>query len=123
MEIGKTIAIHPDGSVHVCCGHAPFDVDDLNAGNIKTESLSSILNRMQRNLMYWWIHMQGPKKILDEVIGRNDEHSSICDACVVMFKKHRDAVYGYLDANRDEVFLNGVLLSDNVRRYAEILTE
>jgi hypothetical protein len=112
-ELGKTLAVHPDGSVHLCCGHAAFDTDALSVGNILDESLPSLVKESHSNLLYWWIHMGGPNKIL-QAVGDSTKYATICDACLHVLTDQRERVVEYLRKNRSAVLLNDVLLSDDI---------
>jgi MoaA/NifB/PqqE/SkfB family radical SAM enzyme len=118
-QVLRTVSIHPNGLVKACCGHAMFYAPDLTVGNLLEESLADILARGQTNLVYWWIHMLGPKKILEK-LGVNGRYSHICHACHVLLSQHRDEMLEYLAAHRDDVLLNDVLLSDGVKRAAQL---
>ncbi|WP_218185282.1 SPASM domain-containing protein, partial [Sulfuracidifex metallicus] len=66
-NIGRTLALMPNGDVKICCGHPIFQyVDDPNdlylIGNIMREDLVSMVKKAQSVLLYWWIHFLGPKK-------------------------------------------------------------
>jgi organic radical activating enzyme len=121
-EVMKTISIHPNGGVKVCCGHAMFYAKDLNLGNLNDESLTEMLKRGQGNLLYWWLHMLGPKRILEK-IGVKGTYSHICHACNELLTKHRDAAIEYLVAHRNDVMANDVLLSDTMRHVAQVVLE
>ena len=121
-QVLRTVSIHPNGLVKACCGHAMFYAPDLTVGNLLEESLADILKRGQTNLVYWWIHMLGPKKILEK-LGVNGNYSHICHACHVLLSKHREEMLEYLAVNKDDILLNDVLLSDSVRRAAQLAVD
>ena len=121
-QVLRTVSIHPNGLVKTCCGHAMFYAPDLTVGNLLEESLSDILARGQTNLVYWWIHMLGPKKILEK-LGVTGNYSHICHACHVLLSRYRDEMLAYLTSHKDDVLLNDVLLSDWVRRAAQVAVE
>ena len=112
-EIGKTLAVHPDGSVHLCCGHAAFDTNALSVGNILDASIPSLVRESHSNLLYWWIHMGGPNRIL-QAVGGSTGSATVCDACLRVLAERRDRVVEYLRKNRSAVLLNDVLLSDDI---------
>jgi hypothetical protein len=119
-EVLKTVSLHPNGGVKVCCGHAQFYAKDLTAGNLHDEPLPQILQRAQGNLLYWWIHMLGPKRILQR-LGVEGNYSHICHACHELLTTHREKAVAYLAAHRDEVMANDVLLSDTMKTMAKVL--
>jgi hypothetical protein len=119
-EVLKTVSLHPNGGVKVCCGHAMFYAKDLTAGNLNDESLPDILQRAQGNIVYWWIHMMGPKRILEK-LGVQGNYSHICHACNELLTTHRDKMVAYLAEHRDEVMANDVLLSDTMKTMAKVL--
>ena len=112
-EIGKTLAVHPDGSVHLCCGHAAFDTNALSVGNILDARLPMLVKVSHSNLLYWWIHMGGPNKIL-HAVGDSTRYATICDACLHVLTDRSERVVEYVRKNRSSVLLNDVLLSDDI---------
>jgi hypothetical protein len=49
-------------------------------GNIKSNSLAEAIRRKQRNVLYWWIALEGPHEILKN-IGCRGEIYHKCEAC------------------------------------------
>jgi hypothetical protein len=121
-EVMKTVSIHPNGLVKVCCGHAMFYNPDLTVGNLWEERLPDMLNRGQQNLLYWWIHMLGPKRILEK-LGVEGNYSSICHACDVLLRQYREPMLEYIMQHKDDVLLNDVLFSDYIRRAAQVVVK
>lgn len=119
-EVVRTLSIHPNGSVKICCGHAMLYAKDLTAGNLNQDSLETIVSRAQQNLLYWWIHMKGPKQILDE-LGVQGSYSHICHACHVLLTEHREEAMQYLKQHTSEVLVKDVLLSDSAKRAAQLV--
>jgi organic radical activating enzyme len=119
-EIVKTVSIHPNGLIKACCGHAMFYTPDLTIGNVLEEPLPVIVERSQHNLIYWWIHMYGPKRILDR-LGVGGQYASICHACHVLLGEHRDALLEFVEDHKAEIYVNDVLFSDNAKRVANVL--
>ncbi len=115
LEILKTLSIHPNGSVKACCGHVMFYAKDLSLGNLMKEELSTIVGRAQRNVLYWWIHMSGPKRILER-LGVEGTYASQCHACQILTTRHRDAVMEYLRENKNEIMRDEVLLSSGFKK-------
>jgi hypothetical protein len=114
QEVVKTISIHPRGAVKACCGHVMFYSKDLELGNLLKEPLPAIINRAQHNILYWLIHMAGPKRLLER-LGIEGTYASICHACQVLLTQHREELLAYIRENPNEVFKNEVLLSDNTK--------
>lgn len=114
-EVVKTLSFHPYGDVKVCCGHGMFESPDLTMGNILQTPLPELVEGARHNLMYWWVHMLGPKRILER-IGVQGEYTSICHACTTLFTQHREKALDYLKEHHTDVFLQDVLFSDNVQR-------
>lgn len=110
-EIVRTLSIHPNGSVKACCGHEMFYSQDLTLGNLNRENLTDIVDRAQHNLVYWWIHTYGPKRILER-LGVHGQYASICHACHVLLGQHRESMLSYVKAHKAEVFTNDVIQSD-----------
>lgn len=119
-QVLRTVSIHPNGLVKACCGHVMFYEPDLTIGNLHEESLPEIVDRSTHNALYWWIHSLGPKRILER-IGVEGTYTSQCHACQVMLRDHRDEVVDYLMANREDVLIKDILLSDKIKQSARIL--
>ena len=118
-EVMKTVSIHPNGGVKACCGHAQFYAKDLTVGNLNDEPLDAILRRSQGNILYWWLHMAGPKRILER-LGVTGQYSHTCHACNELLTTHRGKLMEYLARNKDDVMANDVLLSDTMRHVAKV---
>jgi hypothetical protein len=121
-EVLKTVSIHPNGSVKICCGHAMFYSPDLNIGNLFEEELPAICERAQKNLVYWWIHMLGPKRILDK-LGVPGTYTSICHACHVLLNEHREEMLSFLREHKQDVMVEDVLCSDHLSRAAQVVVQ
>jgi len=122
-DIGKSISIHPNGLVKACCGHAMFETPDLTIGSLYNEPLQNMLDRCSHNLLYWWIHSYGPKKILDR-LGIGGEYASQCHACYALLAtpEHRAKLHAFMHEHRDDIFVNDVLLGDSLSRMADAAT-
>lgn len=118
-EVIKTVSLHPNGTVKACCGHVMFYSHDLTLGNIKEERLLDIVSRAQHNIVYWWIHMLGPKRILEK-LGVQGNYSSICHACQVLTTQHREEMLEYIKTHRSEVVLNDIAFSDMLKGLSRI---
>lgn len=118
-EIMKTLSFQPDGSIKACCGHGQLYLKDLTVGNLKNDDLQEIVDRGTENILYWWIHYVGPKKILERLGVVDDKYASICHACTDLLGKHREKLVHYLQANKDDIFTNEVLLSGHIKNMAD----
>jgi MoaA/NifB/PqqE/SkfB family radical SAM enzyme len=118
-QIMSTVSLHPNGGVKACCGHAMFYAPDLTLGNLNDEGLPEILDRTGKNLLYWWIHMAGPKQILRE-LGVEGNHPHMCHACNDLLTTHRAKLVEHLEKNKDSIALNQVLLGGAVKQVARI---
>nr|WP_147402006.1 hypothetical protein [Brockia lithotrophica] len=97
-----------------------FEHSNLTIGNLLEVSLPELIEEVplpelieaaRHNLMYWWIHILGPKRILDR-IGVSGHYTSFCHVCQVLFTRYRDQAIQYLIEHRDEVLMKDVLMSD-----------
>ncbi|HIE13283.1 MAG TPA: radical SAM protein [Desulfotomaculum sp.] len=104
-EAGQTLAILPDGRVLFCCGHIVnsraeeiFTVDTLASG----APLSEIVARMQRNVLYWWLHLEGPEAAYAE-LGVEKRFQRKCEACFYLGTAYRGKLQA-LAAKKEEIF-------------------
>lgn len=119
-QILTTLSFHPTGQVKACCGHAMFYEPDLTIGNLNREPLSVIIDRAQHNALYWWIHTLGPKNILRR-LGVEGDYASICHACQVLLRDHRQQAVDYIVANKDQILVQDLVLNSNLKRIASML--
>jgi pyruvate-formate lyase-activating enzyme len=105
QEAGQILAILPDGKVLFCCGHIInsraqeiFTVDTLASG----APLSEIVARMQRNVLYWWLHFEGPEAVYDE-LGVEKRFQRKCEACFYLGTAYRGKLQA-LAARKEEIF-------------------
>lgn len=125
MELGcrdvmATLTFHPDATVKACCGHAMFQTPDLTIGSLREEHIDEIIERAQSSAVYWLIHSIGPKRILED-LGVDGTYTSICHACDVLFTQHRREFFDYVRRNKSEAVLNSALLSDHLKRSANVM--
>lgn len=104
-DAGQTLAILPDGSLLFCCGHivnskaqAIFTVDNLASGVALTE----MIERMQRNVLYWWLHLEGPEAVLAE-LGVEKKFQRGCEACFYLGTAYQEKLRA-LAAKKKEIF-------------------
>ena len=121
-DVVKSISIHPNGTVKACCGHAMFYSKDLTLGSLKEEGLPEIIERAQHNILYWWIHQTGPKRILQQ-LGVEGTYSSICHACHVLLTEHRERLLDYLAEHKEQIMAEKVFMSDNIRTMTKLVLQ
>lgn len=130
-DIMKTLAILPNGDVKSCCGHAIFHLcgekDIFYLGNLAFEEIDVIVNRVKKaqgNILYWWLHMQGPIRILTKLgIKEKIKIVSPCQACYIISTKYLAEVKKYIMNNYKEIIVNDIILSDNLKRLERVLYE
>lgn len=105
QEAGHTLTILPDGKILFCCGHiinskaqAILTVDSMASG----VSLPEIVGRMQRNVFYWWLHLEGPEAVLAE-LGVEKKFYRRCEACFYLGTACREKLL-VLAARKEEIF-------------------
>jgi hypothetical protein len=121
-QLLRTISMHPDGTVKACCGHAIFYTPDLTIGSSKDGKLPEALDKASRNLMYMWIGMRGPTRILRD-LGVDQKYNGQCHACLDLLTTHRDSAIAYLRENREKVFIQDIALDDSAKRIAQALVK
>lgn len=104
-EAGHTLTVLPNGEVLFCCGHiigskgeAIMTVDSLSAG----VSLPEIVERMQRNVFYWWLHLEGPEAVLSE-LGVEKNFYRKCEACLYIGTACKKKLESLAD-RKEEIF-------------------
>ncbi|MEW6448953.1 MAG: radical SAM protein [Bacillota bacterium] len=104
-DAGQTLAILPDGNVLFCCGHvvnnkaqAIFTIDNLASG----VSLTEMIERMQRNVLYWWLHLEGPEAVLAE-LGVEKKFHRRCEACFYLGTAYQEKLRA-LATKKEEIF-------------------
>lgn len=86
-DVNKVITVHPNGNVTACCGIMVRDESLLNIGNWREQSLESIVNNADRDIILNWIRSLGlrdMKKWLeskDPKLGLRDRYQNMCDLC------------------------------------------
>jgi len=96
-DIGRTLTVLPDGRLMACCGHiinteAQFAFT-LN-GPAFGEPLIETIRRIQRNMFYWWLHLEGPEVVLRE-IGVNGEFRRNCEVCFHLVTTYRSRLLAF----------------------------
>ncbi len=105
QEAGHTLTILPDGKILFCCGHiinskaqTILTLDSLASG----VSLPEIVRRMQRNVFYWWLHLEGPEAVLSKM-GVEKKFYRKCEACFYLGTACREKLL-VLAAKKEEIF-------------------
>lgn len=104
-EAGRTLAILPNGDVLICCGHIINSrvQDMLTIGNLTSgDNLPKIVEQMQRNVLFWWIHLEGPESVLTE-IGEDKKFYRRCEACSYLAMACREKLRA-LAIRKEEIF-------------------
>lgn len=106
-DAGKTLVVLPTGEITFCCGHL------LNASSQKLitlgkigekETLSTMVSRMQRNALYWWLYLRGPADVAKKVGINELEHRS-CEICHIIATQYMDKLLALAD-NKEDIFSN-----------------
>ena len=84
--VGDSIMILPDGRVTVCCGHI-INVENakwlVSVGNIKNETLTELISKIRRNVLFWYIYLKGPQTLARK-FDTKLEFNSLCEACYLL---------------------------------------
>jgi hypothetical protein len=87
---GSEISIHPNGDLAFCCGHIitdPASAWFTRVGNITREHLWDVVDRIQRNVLIWYIKFIGPH-VLIKKFNEEEEVKHICHACHLLAAKY-----------------------------------
>ncbi|MFZ8812006.1 MAG: radical SAM/SPASM domain-containing protein [Pyrobaculum sp.] len=87
---GSEISIHPNGDVAFCCGHIitdPASAWFTRVGDITKEHLWDVVDRIQRNVLIWYIRFIGPH-VLVKKFNEEEEAKHICHACHLLATKY-----------------------------------
>lgn len=90
-ELVKTINIQPNGDVAFCCGHAIFTgaKDFFIVGNINDDSLKSIIKKMQKNMLLWFLWTKGPEEVMKYLDIQENIHN-MCEICYLLGTKYKN---------------------------------
>jgi MoaA/NifB/PqqE/SkfB family radical SAM enzyme len=86
-EIVNKPVIYPDGCFQACCC-AGGKISSFTVGNIYSESLETLYERMQMRSHFRLINTHGPRVLFDEIaaarpdLALKSEFTSICELCV-----------------------------------------
>lgn len=96
-DIGRVLTVLPDGRLMACCGHIinteaqyAFTVNGPTFG----EPLIETIKRINRNMFYWWLHLEGPQAVLRE-IGVNTKYYKKCEACFHLVTTYRSKLLAF----------------------------
>ena len=67
-----SITISPYGDVMACCGIGMFRIPQLRLGNIETEPIKTIFNRIFQDALKIWLHTGGPIEIFQYLYDKSD---------------------------------------------------
>jgi hypothetical protein len=65
-------------------------------------SLPEIVGRMQRNVFYWWLHLEGPEAVLAE-LGVEKKFYRGCEACFYLGTAYQEKLRA-LAERKEEIF-------------------
>lgn len=89
------LSVTPEQMLMACCGFTMDAVPDLHLGSVAERSLAEVLDAAPSELLKYWLHVDGPERIL-EFVRRFEpayrlplESPSMCQTCVHL---HRDPV-------------------------------
>ncbi|SHG40251.1 hypothetical protein SAMN02745221_00134 [Thermosyntropha lipolytica DSM 11003] len=90
-EAGKALTVLPDGNITFCCGHIlnTKAQDFITIANIIRDNitLSQIINRMQRNVLFWLLYLEGPLSIFNRLNISYPVYRK-CEACYLLATKY-----------------------------------
>jgi MoaA/NifB/PqqE/SkfB family radical SAM enzyme len=103
-EAGRILAVTADGKIAMCCGHALLDpeVQDMFIlGRANEANLCHMIKSMERNVFYWWLHVEGPRSILRQLNVESQERP--CEACYLLGSTYRSKLLA-LAAKKEDIF-------------------
>lgn len=90
-EAGKALTVLPDGNITFCCGHIlnTKAQDLITIANIIRDNitLSQIIDRMQRNVLFWLLYLEGPLSIFNRLDISHPVYRK-CEACYLLATKY-----------------------------------
>lgn len=104
-DAGQTFVILPDGEVLFCCGHIVNSKaqEIMTIGSLASgTSLVEIVERMQKNVFYWWLNLEGPEAVLTE-LGVEKKFYRRCEACFYLGTACREKLRA-LAKRKEEIF-------------------
>ncbi|EKT4087166.1 hypothetical protein QEG26_001094 [Stenotrophomonas maltophilia] len=91
-QIFDNIVITPYREVSACCGLTLEHIPEMKLGSILDESASQIYRQQTDDFLKYWIHVDGPYQIIEQMLpGHSSEELlkdvvHICQACVILHK-------------------------------------
>jgi Radical SAM superfamily len=94
-SILDVLSVTPDQHLVACCGYTMESIPELHLGSVADRSIADVLGNAANELLKYWIHVEGPERIL-EFVRRYEpgyrlpaESPSMCQTCLHL---HRDPV-------------------------------
>jgi len=94
-SILEVLSVTPDQTLIACCGFTMESIPELHLGSVAERSLADVLEGAPNELLKYWLHVEGPERIL-EFVQRFEpdyrlpvESPSMCQTCLHL---HRDPV-------------------------------
>jgi len=104
-DAGRTLAIMPNGDVLFCCGHIIATeaskiatIGNLNHG----DTLSELIDRMQRNILYWLLYFKGPSWIIKKIRQEKKIYRH-CEGCYYLATEYKDKLH-VIAHNKEEIY-------------------
>ncbi|KRG48747.1 radical SAM/SPASM domain-containing protein [Stenotrophomonas beteli] len=91
-QIFDNIVVTPYGEVSACCGLALEHIPEMKLGNVQNASASEIYRRQTGDFLKYWIHVDGPYRIVEQLLPGDTVGNllkdvvHICQACVILHK-------------------------------------
>ncbi|MDA5341490.1 MULTISPECIES: radical SAM/SPASM domain-containing protein [Stenotrophomonas] len=91
-QIFDNIVVTPYGEVSACCGLTLEHIPEMKLGSINDESASEIYRRQTNDFLKYWIHVDGPYKIIEKILPEQSANDllkdvvHICQACVILHR-------------------------------------
>lgn len=94
-SILDVLSVTPDQTLVACCGFTMESIPELHLGSVADRTIADVLASAPNELLRYWIHVDGPERIL-RFVQRFDpeyrlpvESPSMCQTCLHL---HRDPV-------------------------------
>lgn len=91
----NNIVVSPDEKLGMCCGLPREQIADLNVGDLRTESMTSLYARHVHDILKIWLAVEGPDRILawaatkDPSIQWENRYAHLCDSCRAVYSDAR----------------------------------
>lgn len=107
----SSIVVTPDEKLGMCCGLPRESISDLNVGDLRSESMTSLYARHVHDILKIWLAVEGPDRILawaaskDPSIEWENKYAHLCDSCRAVYADPRvtDAINKYGSEKFDEL--------------------